>query len=99
MHIRSLEAPERRADEPKPSPPPLHVLLALQRTAGNHAVTRMLARAKYKPSQVKSEVKSTMKSEAPTNKVGLLLAIYNEMRFSLDPQPDKFTTVKTATTT
>ena len=79
-----------------PAPPTPHVLLALQRGAGNQAVTRMLARAKWKPGEVRKQVKDAKAGGAGT-KQAVLLAIYNEMRHSLDPEPPEYKKVDAAT--
>ena len=97
MHHRELAEEERVRERrpPEPAPPPLHALLALQQSAGNQAVGRVLARAMYKPSEVRSEVKQAKAGGAAT-KQAILLAIYNELRLTIDPTPKPFTKVDTA---
>jgi hypothetical protein len=64
----------------EPAPPPLHAVLALQRTAGNQAVGRILARNKIKGPQAKAAVTGATKSKPkPADATELLLAIYNKL--------------------
>jgi hypothetical protein len=82
MRVQELE--ERRSGEerrsPDPAPLPLHALLALQRTAGNQAVGRVLARNKIKGPRAKGAVTGATKSKpAPNDATQLLLAIYNKL--------------------
>ncbi len=74
--LRSAQ-PRRRPD---PAPLPLHAVLALQRTVGNQAVGRVLARNKIKTPQAKAAVTGATKSKPPpTNATQLLLALYNKL--------------------
>jgi hypothetical protein len=92
-----------RRDERRPAaavPLPEHALLALQRSAGNHAVTRMLARSKFSSGEVRDEVKFALNPRGgtpPTTKTALLLAVYNQIRVTLDPTPAEYTNVIAAT--
>ncbi|WP_037497782.1 EndoU domain-containing protein [Solirubrobacter soli] len=85
---------ERRP--PEPAPLQLHALLRMQQGAGNQAVGRILARAKYKPTEVRKQV-NTAAADGAGTKDAILLAIYNEMRFTYDPLPPVFSKVDVAT--
>lgn len=50
---------------------------------------------KYKDSEIRNEVKNAAKTAQP-NRVALLLAIYNQMRFEIDPTPVAFTAIQAA---
>ena len=84
MRVHGLEelrsGDERRDSEPSPLPPPLHAVLALQCTAGNQAVGRVLARNKIKTPQAKAAVTGATKGKPkPTTATELLMAIYNKL--------------------
>lgn len=99
MSTRRFAEGERVKEErrpPEPAPLPLHALLRMQQGAGNQAVGRILARAKYKQTEVRKQVNDAAKAGAGT-KDAILLAIYNEMRFTYDPLPALFTKVDVAT--
>lgn len=81
---------EPHAPEPQPAPPPVHELLALQHTAGNAAVARLLARQPAGPelrtaldSQVRTEARGSgfaaiLQLEGPTQSIALPVASWTE---------------------
>jgi hypothetical protein len=97
MHVH--ESKRRREDERaaavKSAGPSPHALLALQRSAGNQAVSAVIARV-IKPKQIRKEIKEAIAAGNRT-KDAVLLSIYNEMRFTMDPVPGQFRQVAAAT--
>jgi EndoU nuclease-like protein len=83
MHVREFAEGNREQERrpPEPAPLPLHALLALQQSAGNQAVGRVLARQKIKPQRLKGFVTSVTKTKpVPTDEEGMLLALYKKVQ-------------------
>jgi hypothetical protein len=98
MHHRELTEGERVRERrpPEPAPLPLHALLELQRSAGNQAVGRVLARKPlYKRGEVRRHVAQAVEGGAATVET-ILLAIHNELSRSLGDAPAGYTDVATA---
>ena len=87
--MRVHEPEELRDDERRPREPaplPLHAALALQQSAGNQAVGRVLARAKFKPKARETKLQGANKGKTkPANADELLLKVYNELRVGGTP--------------
>lgn len=97
MHHRELTEGERVQERrpPEPAPLPLHALLRMQQGAGNQATVRMLAREKYTARQV-HKVIAMAQGPGITTADALVLAVYNEIRLELDPDPGVFGDIATA---
>jgi len=88
---------ERRP--PEPAPLPLHALLELQRTAGNQAVGRVLARQKVPDPRRNGFVKAaTTGKTAATSADALLLAMCNAYGATLKPPQGAWATADAAIT-
>jgi Bacterial EndoU nuclease len=96
--------PVQRQSPPRSAPltaeyvPQLHALARISTApAVRPASGETLQLRKYKDSEIRNEVKNAAKTAQP-NRVALLLAIYNEMRFTIDPTPAAFTQINPART-
>lgn len=67
--------------------------IAVQRVENNGLPVQL---RKYKDSELRKMVKDALKDDAEPNSVSIQLAVYNQMRFEVDPTPAKYSSNVTA---